>query len=206
MTLNTFLSRNFIEKVRHYFKVPSGEDIAPVKARQLLIGIILLGLFLRLWGIWHGYPYSYYGDEAHFVKRALSFGSGDFNPHWFHKPAFYMYLLFFEYGLFYVFGKIIGFWHSVNDFAVSYIKNPGPFYLIGRITTTAFSTATIVFTYLTAAKLFDRKTGLLSALLLSLTFGHVMVAKDVKADTPCMFFTIVSAYFLVCHQSNKNWN
>ena len=48
----------------------------------------LMNLYGGCLGIWHSYPFSYYGDEVHFVERALSFGSFDFNPHWFHKPAF----------------------------------------------------------------------------------------------------------------------
>jgi 4-amino-4-deoxy-L-arabinose transferase-like glycosyltransferase len=179
------------------------EDVSLLNTKRIFFGIILLAIVLRLWGIWHGYPYSYYADEAHFVKRALSFGSGDLNPHWFHKPAFYMYLLFFEYGLFYIFGKMSGLWHSVNDFAVSYIINPGPFYLIGRITTAVFSIGSIIFAFLTAKELFNRKTGLIAGILLTLSFGHVVVTKDIKADTPSMFFTIVSAYFLVCYMKEK---
>jgi len=179
------------------------KDISPLGAKRILLCIIILAAVLRLWGIWHGYPYSYYPDEAHFVKRALAFGSGDLNPHWFHKPAFYMYLLFFEYGLFFLVGKIIGYWHSISDFGIYYIKNPGLFYLIGRITTSMFSVASIVITYFAAKELFNRKVGLISALMLALSFGHVMVAKDVKADTPCMFFTIVSVYFLIRYMKHR---
>lgn len=179
------------------------KDISPLGAKRILLCIIILAAVLRLWGIWHGYPYSYYPDEAHFVKRSLAFGSGDLNPHWFHKPAFYMYLLFFEYGLFFLVGKIVGYWHSVSDFGIYYIKNPGLFYLIGRITTSMFSVASIVITYFAAKELFNRKVGLISALMLALSFGHVMVAKDVKADTPCMFFTIVSVYFLIRYMKHR---
>lgn len=180
-----------------------GKDISPLTAKRILILIIILAAVLRLWGILHGYPYSYYPDEAHFVKRSLAFGSGDLNPHWFHKPAFYMYLLFFEYGLIFLVGRIVGYWHSVSDFGIYYIKNPGLFYLIGRITTSMFSVASIVITYFAAKELFNRKVGLISALMLALSFGHVMVAKDVKADTPCMFFTIVSVCFLIRYMKHR---
>ena len=164
----------------------------------LIICAILVGAFLlRLYGIWHDYPYSFYPDEAHFVKRALSFGSMDFNPHWFHKPAFYMYLLFFEYGLFFVAGKIIGLWSSVTDFAVSYVINPGPFYIIGRITTTLFGIASIWMVYLIGEKFFKKNTGLAGALLLTLSYAHVISCQDIKADIPASFFAIASMYFLL---------
>ncbi len=174
-------------------------DYTASDTRKFLSIILLCAGVLRLWGIWHGYPYSYYPDEAHFVKRALSFGSGDLNPHWFHKPAFFMYVLFFEYGVFFVIGKIAGMWESVGGFAVSYIKNPGPFYIIGRITVAAFGMGVIVVTYLISKTLFNRKNAVFSALILAVSVGHVMVAKDIKADIPCAFFTILSVYFLILY-------
>ena len=180
-------------------------DISEMRARQIMIVILMLAAVLRLWAIWHGYPYSYWGAEIHFVKRAISFGSGDLNPHWFHKPAFLMYILFFEYGLLYLFGKLAGMWSSVNDFAVSYLRNPGAFYLIGRITVSIFSIGTIFMSYSISKVLFNRKVGIFSALILTLSFGHVMLAKDIKADTACAFFTIVSIYYLIMYlKQNRN--
>lgn len=170
-----------------------------------IVFIILLGALLRLIGIFHDYPYSFYPDEAHFVKRALSFGSGDFNPHWFHKPAFYMYILFFEYGLYFVIGKIVGLWQTVADFAVYYIKNPGSFYIIGRLTTMLFGLATIGCVYIVGERHFKKNVGLIGALLLSLSFGHVAACQDIKADIPAAFFAFLSMLFLLNYvQSEKN--
>ena len=167
------------------------------KKYGLITAILILAAFLRILGIWHGYPYSFYPDEAHFVKRALSFGSLDFNPHWFHKPAFYMYVLFFEYGVYYVIGKIAGLWSTVSDFAVSYVKNPGPFYIIGRITTVLFSLGSILAVYRIGERYFKPGTGIVAALLLCLSFGHVAASQDIKADTPAMFCAIISMLFLL---------
>ncbi len=171
--------------------------------KKYFILIILTGTVFRLWGIWHGYPYSYYPDEAHFVKRALAFGSGDLNPHWFHKPAFFMYLLFFEYGVLFIIGKLIGFWDAVRDFAVFYICNPGPFYIIGRVTVSLFSIGMIGVIYLTAKRMANRSVALIASLILCFSFGHVMVAKNVKADVPCAFFTLVSIYYIVAYFKEK---
>lgn len=171
---------------------------------KLLIVVLFVALFLRLLGVWHDYPFSFYSDEITFVKRALAFGSFDFNPHWFHKPAFYMYILFFEYGFYFLFGKIIGLWDSTLDFAVSYILNPGPFYIIGRLTTVFFSVASIVVVYLTGEKHFAKNTGLIAALLLTLCFGHVVSSQAVKADIPAAFFSILSMYFLLNYFKDTN--
>jgi 4-amino-4-deoxy-L-arabinose transferase-like glycosyltransferase len=165
--------------------------------------ILLLGGILRFWGISHGFPYSYYPDEAHFVKRALSFGSGDLNPHWFHKPAFFMYLLFFEYGIFFVLGRIAGMWNGVEAFAVSYVLNPGPFYLIGRSTVAFFGLGMVFLVYKAGSRLWHRRAGLLAAVFLAAAPGQAWVAKDVKADVPCAFFTLLSACLLLRFAQEK---
>jgi 4-amino-4-deoxy-L-arabinose transferase-like glycosyltransferase len=165
--------------------------------QKAIIFILLFSAALRFLGIWHGYPFSYYPDEAHFVKRALSFGSFDFNPHWFHKPAFYMYLLFIDYGLLFVWGKLVGLWLSVSDFAVYYIINPGPFYIIGRITTACFGIATIAITYRIGERHFKKNVGIAAALFLTLSYGHVVACQDIKADIPAAFFAILSVWFLL---------
>jgi len=159
--------------------------------------IITIALLLRLFGIWHDYPYSFYPDEAHFVKRSLAFGSGDLNPHWFHKPAFFMYVLFIEYGVFFIIGKVIALWSSVEDFAVSFIANPGPFYIVGRVTVTLFSLGSILVSYVLCKRHFNRRTGLFAALLLALCYGDIAASQYVKADIPASFFTILSVYFLL---------
>ena len=173
------------------------DNLSESKYCWLISGLMMLGLVIRFWGIWSDYPHSYYPDEAHFVKRALSFGSGDFNPHWFHKPAFYMYLLFIEYGIFYVVGKLVNLWESVHQFAIFYFSNQGPFYLIGRITTALFSVGTVLISGMMAKKYVGRTGAIFSMGILTLSYGLVSTSKYVKADTPCMFFTTVSLFFLL---------
>ena len=166
--------------------------------------VFVLAAAVRLLGIQHDLPHSFYPDEAHLIKRALSFGSGDLNPHWFHKPAFYMYLLFFEYGVLYSVGRVIGSWASVEDFAVSYVVNPGPFVLIGRLTTFAFSMGTILYVWRIGEKFLGKHVGLFAALLLALTYGHVAASRDVKADVPAAFFCVASAFYLLSYATDKH--
>ncbi len=168
------------------------------------LAVLGLALSVRLWGIQYGLPYSYYPDEAHFLNRSLSFGTGDLNPHWFHKPAFYMYLLFCEYGVFYGLGRLAGVWSSVTDFAVSYIRDPGAFYLIGRLTTMAFGLGCIWGAYRIGARYFSRPAGLIAALLLTLTQGHVATSQVIKADMPTACFGIWSMYFLLAYLQEKS--
>lgn len=169
----------------------------------IILSIIVLAFALRFFGIWHAWPYSYYYDEISKVKRALAFGSGDLNPHWFHKPAFLMYVLFFEYGLYFLIGKLIGFWHSVSVFAVHYIRNPGPFYLIGRSTIALFGIGTIAVVYEIGERHFKRGAGIMAALFLTLSYGHVVMSQNIKCDIPAAFFVVLSMLFLLNFLKDK---
>jgi 4-amino-4-deoxy-L-arabinose transferase-like glycosyltransferase len=158
---------------------------------------LVVGAWLRLRGITWGLPESYYFDEEHVVKRALAFGTGDLNPHWFHKPALFFYVLFFEYGLFYLGGHLLGRFGGTEDFAVSFFLDPGPFYLIGRLTVCALGVATIFLVHLLGTRIAGRRCGALAALVYAVCAGAVAASKVVKADVPCAFLATLSLLFLV---------
>jgi len=171
-----------------------------------VIIVLIIASILRFWGIWHGYPFSYFPDEQHFVNRAITFGSGDLNPHWFHKPAFLMYILFFDYGIFFVIGKITGMFSNIDSFAVYYFQNSWPFILIGRITVTLFGIATIYVVYKIGEKFWSKTVGLFCSMFLTLSYGHIFCGQDIKADVPTAFFTALSIYFLLRIVDNKNFS
>ncbi|HEX7077062.1 MAG TPA: glycosyltransferase family 39 protein [Candidatus Eisenbacteria bacterium] len=160
-------------------------------------GVILLAAGLGLWGIGHGLPFSYYPDEAHVVKSALAFGSGDLNPHWFHKPAFFYYILFAEYGVVFLVGKLAGVWAGVADFGVQFVRDPGVFYAVGRLTALAFALATIAVVIRLGERHLRAGAGLLGALMLALTVGLIDSSQNVKEDVPSMFFAVLSLYWIL---------
>jgi 4-amino-4-deoxy-L-arabinose transferase-like glycosyltransferase len=166
------------------------------KKNAALLVVVAIGLLLRVWGINHGLPSSYYPDERHFINRALSFGTGDLNPHWFHKPALYMYLLFFEYGLFFLMGKIVGLFGTVTDFARLYVNDLSSFLIIGRATTALFGTATVLLTYVVGKKMYGKQTALIAACFLACTFAHVKSSHHVKADIAMAFFVLLSFLYI----------
>lgn len=166
--------------------------------QYLSLAIVLLTAFVvRMLGIFHDFPYTYFGDEEHFIRRAVSFGSGDLNPHWFHKPALYMYLLFFEYGVFFLIGMVLGVFGSVDDFARHFFTDISAFLFIGRLTTVLFSVGTIYFTYRIGKELRNAQVGLFAALFLTFSLGHFASSIVVKADVPSTFFAVVSLLFIL---------
>jgi hypothetical protein len=170
---------------------------APDRRTLAAAAILAVAACLGLWGIRHGLPYSYYPDEAHFVKRALSFGSGDLNPHWFHKPAFFMYILFAEYAALFVTGKVAGLWAGATEFGVRFVRDPGLFYLIGRLTTLGFALGTVAVVMRLGERYLRPGAGLLAGLFLALTTGLLASSQYVKEDVPSMFFATLSLYWVV---------
>ena len=68
----------------------------------LLIGVLAVGLGLRVWGIRQGLPYAYNADEAdHFVPRAVRMFTHGLNPHYFANPPAFTYLLHFLFDAWY---------------------------------------------------------------------------------------------------------
>jgi len=177
-----------------------GPDASRCGARRFWLwvaGIAVLAALLRIWALDHGLPDSYYADESHFVKRSVAFGTGDLNPHWFHKPAFFMYVLFFEYGVYFLIGKVVGWWSTKGDFAEHFFNDAGTFYLIGRATATLAGIGIVVLVAACGRRISGPLTGLIAALFMAGNLSLAEAGRWVKADVPCAFFTLLATYWLI---------
>jgi hypothetical protein len=111
------------------------------RAGGLAVAALLgIALVLRLWGIHYGLPWLFYfHDEPQVVLRALRFGTGDLNPHFFIWPGtLLLYLAFLAYGGLYAFGMLAGWWRGAAAFAAAYFQDPTAFYLLARLESVAF--------------------------------------------------------------------
>ncbi len=167
-----------------------------------LLGVLLLAAGLRLWGVMHDLPFSYYGDELHFMKRSMAMGTGDLNPHWFHKPAFLMYVLAFFYGLYFVAGLLTGRFDSTEAFGAHFLFEHGPFLLIGRLVVMAFGVATVYVVYLIGRKAFGRPAaGLAAAFAAAVLVPMIDSSQEIKSDVPCGFLVTLAVYVYM-----KSWD
>ena len=65
-------------------------------AGRWLGAAILVGLILRVWGLWFGLPHAQARpDEVEAVSHALTIAQGDLNPHFFNWPSLHLYILAF---------------------------------------------------------------------------------------------------------------
>lgn len=148
-----------------------------IKQNLFLILILVLSLFLRLWGVNFGLPrYFFHTDETYALWKAQ----------YFFYPAlrsadgvtiFHLFLNLYRHFL----ALFIG-----SDKEVGYL-----FILGGRVISGLLSTGSVLITYLLAKKIFRSKLALISALILATTFVDVQVAHYLRQDPYIQFFGLL---------------
>src|SRR5690606_6378759 len=79
------------------------------------------------------------------------------------------------------------------------------FYLVGRLTSAAFGVGTIAGVDYLGERHFVRNAGLLGALTLALTYGHLASSRLVKADIRPTLFSVWSLYFALSYLRDSRW-
>jgi len=168
-------------------------ESAKPPAQRYLWAILLVATLLRLGGLFHDLPFSYFGDELHFMKRAMALGTGDLNPHWFHKPALLMYVLLGAYGLYFAAGYAVGYFSSVGHFAAHFLSDHGPFLLIGRTVVLLSGITLVAVVYFIARRIFRQPSFALAAgLVAAVAPPLVASSQEIKADTPSALLLALS--------------
>lgn len=168
-----------------------------IKSRTplLVFTIIAAAFIIRVLGINFGLPDTFHADEPNVVNRAVAFGSGDLNPHYFKIPPLISYLMFICYGIFYFLGKLIGTFTSTEDFAFLFFRDPTIFYLIGRfIFGVLAGTASVYALYRLVRKYFSQNHALLAATFFAVSFLHVRDSHFIYLDIPLVFVVILSFF------------
>jgi dolichyl-phosphate-mannose-protein mannosyltransferase len=151
-----------------------------------LAAVLLLAAGLRLWGVTHDLPFSYFGDELHLTKMSMAMGTGDLNPHWFHKPALLNYLLLAGYGAYFALGRALGWFSSADAFAAHFFTDPAPFLWIGRLLVAAFGVLAVYLVYRIGRQAFGSPAaGLTAALAAAVLAPMVASSQEIKQDIPC---------------------
>jgi len=167
-------------------------DLSRRQATWAIAGVCAIALGFRVWALSYGLPDVLNPDEIPILNRALAFGKGSLNPHNFLYPTLYFYALFAWEALFLVFGRLAGLFHSLGDFERQFFLDPSRHVLAGRALTAMFGMATVVATYRFGARLYDRATGVVAALLLAAAPLAVRDAHYIKQDVPVTFFIVLT--------------
>lgn len=157
----------------------------------LLVAICFLSLFLRVWGINFGLPdFNFHSDESRYLAAIQSVSDSSVKSHYEAGLPFgsFFYLLFF---FFSIYKKIL-------------IHLGGQDFLWwGRFLSAVISTASVFLTYFIGKRIFNKKTGLLSALMLSVFFVDALVGHYIKEDVYVQFFGLLSILFFILFVERK---
>ncbi len=156
----------------------------------VLISILLLGALLRLLGLDGGLPHVVGVDEGFEVHRALRLGAGEFDFERDGKGGFF-YLLFVEYGLYFLWLLLLGEVGSATDFAKHFVTDLTPFYMIGRITHAAVALVTVHWTYRLGRRMYGESVGLFGAAVVAVSTLHVARSHYIGVDIPMVLLVVV---------------
>ena len=165
--------------------------------RVLIIAVLALALALRFYGLaWDdGFGFTPHPDERAILDRVIGISppalgeiellfdaeQSPWNPRWFNYGSFPLYML--------KFAQILGeplLGDDINDIRV-----------LGRAVSGLADVATVLAVYGIAALVFDRRTGLLAALLTALAVIHIQLSHFFAVDTLQAMLAVAALYFMV---------
>lgn len=161
----------------------------------LLLLLFLGGLVVRMIGLDWGLPYVEHFDEPALVKTVVRMvQNGDPNPHTFLYPSLMFYLLALATRLHAWWGIQQGIYQSIMDLPADtfgFTIAPGV-YIWQRAVTAILGALTVPATFLLGRAMFDRRVGLLGALLVMLATFHVFHSHLITADAPTGLWVVLA--------------
>ncbi len=125
---------------------PRPDETKALRRIWWIVGAVLLvALALRLPGILPG-PGAGDRDELNYVPKAVRFGGGDLNPHYFHNPPLASYVMFVVMMLRFLFGRVTGEYSSAADFKALFLAGAPDAFLAARAVSVAAGVATVFVT------------------------------------------------------------
>ncbi|WP_089721805.1 glycosyltransferase family 39 protein [Candidatus Entotheonella palauensis] len=182
----------------------------PLWASFLLLAILGLAFGIRVWGIGFGLPHEITYEQLTYeevkeVHRAFKLAAGEYT--WaFGKGGLY-YLLFLEYGVFYVLSWILGWVKNTQDFALWALRDRMVFFLIGRVTVALLGTLTCLVIYKLSERFFDWRTALGTALIGATAYYHALFSSVINVDIGMVLalYSSVLAYCQYERTQQRKW-
>jgi 4-amino-4-deoxy-L-arabinose transferase-like glycosyltransferase len=173
----------------------------------LLLLICLVGFAFRVWGIDYGLPHEGMTytqltfEESKEVHRAFKLGIGEYV--WsFGKGGMY-WILFFQFGIYYVVSLVFGWVSSPQEFAMQVLEDRTTAYMIGRITVAFMGVLTCAVIYWLGKRLFDQRTGLIAAFIGAVTYHHVQSSSVINVDIGLVLFGWASVLCYVAYEQSR---
>ena len=141
-------------------------------------------------------PYNFLDpDEGTVVPKAFHVASGHLNPHWFYYPSLWFYLLA---ALYWAATPVWALLHHADFLrASSLVLHQGAYFLLGRLLSVAFGTASVYLVYRLGRDAYSRPVGLLAAVFLAVEPLHVKYSHIAVTDVPATAFSLLALVLLL---------
>jgi 4-amino-4-deoxy-L-arabinose transferase-like glycosyltransferase len=171
---------------------------SPTRLNLAVLGIVLLGLVLRLWTVGTGLPFTPAIDEPVIMEKALHMmKSGDFNPHFFDYGGLTIYLQMAVASLRFANGALSREWAGLDRVW------EGDFYLWARMATAILGSLTVYLVY-RAGRRWNVTAALIAAFLAAIHPNMVREAHFALTDTPLtLFCTLTMLLSLVAGEDGR---
>lgn len=180
------------------------------KKNLWLVLILLIGLGIRLVGVYPGYPPIHPDESMSYSTAVEMIIRGDINPRRFDYPAGVPLLHMFIYRIFFLPLSLIKVFIPHPKVFLTALKI-GPRFLDefqqaifgsrqndaliwSRYINAFLGTGTVWLTFLLAKRLFNQTTGLLAAFFLAVNYRHVLSSHFALSDAPNAFFAVLAVY------------
>ena len=174
-------------------------DLNP--SRLGLVLALVAAAMLRFWALPQGVPFALGVDEPEVMERAVRMmKTGDFGPHFFDYPSFYMYVQAAVAVVRFVCGAMRGLWGGLAQAPTE------AFYVWGRGVTAILGTATVWVVY-RAGMRWGARTALLAAVMIAVMPLHVRESHYVLTDVPATFLVMLTLLLsLRAHERSTAWS
>jgi len=180
---------------------------ALTRSSAVLLGILALAAFLRVWGMDYGIPHpTARPDEERIVGRSMHIlATGDFHPGDYTYPGLLKYLNTLLLAAYVWVGTLVGRYDRTFDFLFdAAVLRPGLGYAISRWTSVVLGVATVGATYLLGRDAYRNKAvGLVAAAALATNLFHVRDSRFATVDATMTFFIVMSILFAI--RVSRDW-
>ena len=174
-----------------------------------LAALFLLALVFRLWGLDYGLPHEGMTykqitfEESKEVHRAFKLGIGEYV--WGFGKGGMFWILFFEFGVYYVFSLAMGWVNDSREFATLVLEDRTTAFMIGRVTVAFMGALTCLVVYSLSKRLFNERTGLIAGAIGALSYYHVQTSTVINVDIGMVLAMWSSVLCYVCYEKSNDF-
>lgn len=169
----------------------------------LFVIALLIRLIVLNWGLpGQNYPHSQFNfDETVELYATLLLGKRIYQLTVIRYQPFFYFISFPIFLIYFLIGRVSGEFSGWGDYTAQLDKDIYNFYLVGRLFIAIIGALTVSLLYLIGKKIFNRRVGIISALCLLFSLGHIVFSKIYRLDSLMPLLLLLAVYSII----NLGW-